>query len=178
MLRLLWSKLDKNYDNMKQRLQKHSHDFEDEAKLAVVQATRNWQAQIEETLSSNNSVGRSSPPQVLSTIPFPQNLMFSGRDGLLQEIHDALLVYPSNEVDVLRSVALLGIGGMGKTQIALEYAYRFRGLYSGIFWVRSETEMELRQSLAALAKQLELYQDAVAEDKAVELATSWLNGNT
>ncbi|OAQ99620.1 hypothetical protein LLEC1_04744 [Akanthomyces lecanii] len=177
MIRLLWSKLDKNFDNIKQRLQKHSQDLEDEAKLAVVQATRNWQAQIEETLSSASSGAQSSPPQVLSTLPFPRNFLFSGRNDLLQEMYNALLVCPSNEVDVLRSMALVGIGGIGKTQIALEYAYRFRGRYSGIFWVRSETEMELQQSLAALAKELGLCQGAVAEDKAVELVTSWLNSN-
>lgn len=55
-----------------------------------------------------------------ASIP-PRNLLFTGRDELLSQ----LLACFQHE----RVVALCGLGGIGKTQIALEYAYRSKEAY-------------------------------------------------
>jgi predicted secreted protein len=44
------------------------------------------------------------------------------------------------------------MGGMGKTQLALEYAYRFRSHYHCIFWLAADRGPELAQNLAEIAE--------------------------
>jgi hypothetical protein len=48
------------------------------------------------------------------------------------------------------------MGGVGKTVLAVEYAYRFRNLYDGVWWCSAETRAGLMTSLAALAIELEV----------------------
>jgi NB-ARC domain len=48
-------------------------------------------------------------------------------------------------------VAVQGMGGVGKTSLAIEYAHRFRGLYAGVCWCPSETRPGLLSALASLA---------------------------
>jgi hypothetical protein len=74
-------------------------------------------------------------------------------------------------------VALFGMGGVGKTQIALEYAYRFRGNYSHLLWIKSEMEIELRQFLTELVRCLSLIGGGESEEKDVILARQWLEGS-
>lgn len=65
-------------------------------------------------------------------LPYGRNSNFLGRDEQLDQIHQALRGSPRNSF--IKEV-LHGTGGMGKTQIALEYAYRYQAEYSSIFWV-------------------------------------------
>jgi tetratricopeptide (TPR) repeat protein len=51
-------------------------------------------------------------------------------------------------------IAVHGLGGVGKTSIAVEYAYRYRQRYSGIWWCPAETRIGLLTSLAGLAREL------------------------
>jgi len=57
--------------------------------------------------------------------------------------------------DGSRRIAVLhGLGGMGKTQLAVAYAKRYRDSYSAIFWLNIKNEDSLRQSFANLARQI------------------------
>ena len=47
--------------------------------------------------------------------------------------------------------AVQGMGGVGKTSLAIEYAHRFRGLYAGVCWCPAETRTGLLSALAGLA---------------------------
>ena len=81
-------------------------------------------------------------------MPFHPNPYFTGRDLLLAELH-ARLTAP--EAD--RRVALTGLGGVGKTQLAVEHAYRQRADYDLVWWVRGEQPTSLLADYAALAAQ-------------------------
>jgi tetratricopeptide (TPR) repeat protein len=63
--------------------------------------------------------------------------------------------------------AVQGMGGVGKTSLAIEYAHRFRGLYAGVCWCPSETRTGLLSALASLAVTLSA---ATTEDADVEKA--------
>jgi WD40 repeat protein len=66
-------------------------------------------------------------------VPFPRNADFVGRDGDLARLHDSL----SGPGPVgIRPAGLTGMGGIGKTQLAVEYVHRHRSDYpDGIFWI-------------------------------------------
>src|SRR3954447_2031288 len=55
-------------------------------------------------------------------------------------------------------VALTGLGGMGKTKIALEYCYRAWtcSMYQYTFWVKADSELSLQSSFEKIAKLLDI----------------------
>jgi WD40 repeat protein len=68
-------------------------------------------------------------------VPFPRNGDFVGRDGDLARLRDSLTESDARPVGI-RPAGLTGMGGVGKTQLAVEYVYRHREEYpDGIFWI-------------------------------------------
>ncbi|KAJ5803463.1 uncharacterized protein N7503_005913 [Penicillium pulvis] len=89
------------------------------------------------------------------TLPFSRNPSFYGRTEILKQITDALAT-ESGSAEV-RSVALWGTGGIGKTQIALEYA--FQQVSTGcqiVLWIACEKETEIANSFNKAAQKLQL----------------------
>lgn len=76
-------------------------------------------------------------------------------------------------------VALHGMGGIGKTRLAVEYAWRHARDYSALLFVSAETPEILDASLASLAATLSLPQQNEPEDP-VRLAAvlAWLAANS
>ena len=98
-------------------------------------------------------VGRKAdePPPVWGNVP-PQNISFTGREELLEQLHERL----SQGTTAVLPQALHGMGGVGKSQIAIEYVYRHMADYDVIWWIRSERPGQIQQDLAELAAELDL----------------------
>ncbi len=95
-----------------------------------------------------------SGPRVPSSVPRIWNIParnpgFTGRDGLLVAVRERLL---ATEAAVVQ--ALHGMGGVGKTQLAIEYAHRFAGAYDLAWWVAAEQPALIGDQLAALGAEL------------------------
>ncbi|KAI9763144.1 MAG: Vegetative incompatibility protein HET-E-1 [Geoglossum simile] len=88
-----------------------------------------------------------SIPFSLSTISEIEH--FVAREDELRYIHEALRGDGSR-----RTVVLYGLGGIGKTQLAIAYAKRHKDNYSAIFWLNIKDEDSLKQSFASVAKQI------------------------
>ncbi|EHK23902.1 uncharacterized protein TRIVIDRAFT_221152 [Trichoderma virens Gv29-8] len=84
----------------------------------------------------------------------PQNTKFVGRERILQKIERWFR--KRREPDETNILALYGMGGNGKSQIALEYAHRYRKQYGIILWISSETERSANQSIREAAARLKL----------------------
>jgi hypothetical protein len=78
-----------------------------------------------------------------------RNPGFTGRDGLLVAVRERLLAGDKAVVQAFR-----GMGGVGQTQLAIEYAYRFAGAYDLAWWVDSEQPALIGDQLAALGMAL------------------------
>lgn len=91
------------------------------------------------------------PPPVWGNVP-PRNINFTGREDLLTDLHDRLR---AGTTAVLPHT-LHGMGGVGKSQLAIEYVYRHTTDYDLIWWVPAEGTGQIRQSLTELAAQLGL----------------------
>ncbi|KAF2157725.1 hypothetical protein K461DRAFT_326006 [Myriangium duriaei CBS 260.36] len=86
----------------------------------------------------------------LSGVPIAKK--FIGRQNELQRMSEALLPNAGNtrrKVFVLR-----GLGGIGKTQLAVEFARKHRDAFSSIFWLDASSEDTLKSSLAACSQRL------------------------
>jgi tetratricopeptide (TPR) repeat protein len=95
----------------------------------------------------------------------PRNRNFTGRADLLDRLSEELAG------GVAAVVAAYGLGGVGKTQLVLEYAHRHLGDYELVWWVPAETRLLTTASLAELAVQLGLPARAEqAEQAAAALA--------
>ena len=96
------------------------------------------------------AVVRGSGPGLAGVMPRVWNIParnpgFTGRDGLLESVRDRLLAGDTAVVQ-----ALHGMGGVGKTQLAAEYAHRFAGSYELAWWVNAEQGGLIGDQIAGL----------------------------
>jgi hypothetical protein len=82
----------------------------------------------------------------------PRNPRFTGRDGKLTELRRRLRAGEGTPV----VQALYGLGGVGKTQLVIEYAHRFAADYELVWWIDAEQPVLIPDQLAALAARLDL----------------------
>jgi tetratricopeptide (TPR) repeat protein len=90
--------------------------------------------------------------QIMWNLHHLRNEDFTGRDDLLAALTDAL----GSEGSLTRPQTLFGMPGVGKTQIAVEYAYRCKERYSIIWWVRAEASLTIIEDYIRLANELGL----------------------
>src|SRR5271154_7199390 len=80
--------------------------------------------------------------------------LFIGRQAEFQDM-ESILQPQSDSPDSTRKVLILGgMGGIGKTQLAITYAKRYRHSYTSIFWLNANTEATLNNSLRDLANRI------------------------
>lgn len=123
---------------------------------------------ISPSLSESNAPEAMQPGGTLSesralwTVPYARNPYFTGRDEVLDQLMQLLTPDVPGQPTVLRQAALTqlqaltGLGGIGKTQIAVEYAYRAheQGHYTHTLWITAASEEAILTSFTSLADQL------------------------
>jgi serine/threonine protein kinase/tetratricopeptide (TPR) repeat protein len=118
-----------------------------------------------------------TPPTRLPMIwnvPHRRNMFFTGRKQVLDALHDA---FCSGKA-ATQIQAISGLSGIGKTQVALEYAYRYHNEYQAILWVRGDTREKMLTDIAALASTLNLQEQHAREQQhSIEAVKSWLRKN-
>jgi tetratricopeptide (TPR) repeat protein len=112
------------------------------------------------------------PPRPFIGVP-PRIASFTGRADELDRL-DAILMRDKPAAVTQASVAraaVHGMGGVGKTSLAVEYAHRYRSLYAGVCWCPAQTRTGLLSALASLAVKLgEVTSEEADVEKAAKAA--------
>ncbi|RSL49753.1 hypothetical protein CEP54_012260 [Fusarium duplospermum] len=107
-------------------------------------------------------------PSVKRIIPHGRNSEFIPRPGLSDNIFGMI----STSSQWTQSVVLCGVGGSGKTQLALEYAYiRCGDPNCSVFWVRADSAATLTSDYRSIAKELEIEQHLKGDDLLTAVCT-------
>ena len=112
-------------------------------------------------------------PEQVWMVPYRRNSFFTGRDDLLARLHGC---FTQDRAAVLtQGQAIHGLGGVGKTQIAVEYAYRYRDAYRFVLWASAASEETLRAAYITMADRLQLPERTLQEqEKIVAAVLHWL----
>ncbi len=107
--------------------------------------------------------------RVPTNVPYRRNPYFTGRAEVLERMAVAL------RESAGQPVAICGMGGMGKTQLALEYMYRHQNAYRAILWARAESYETLFADFLEIARELGLPEAGETDaQRAVKAVTRWL----
>ena len=113
-------------------------------------------------------------PQVWN-VPHHRNPNFTGRKDILSNLRAALT---SGEPSAWKQ-AITGMGGVGKTQLAIEYIYRRKTDYKVIWWIRSEEPAAMAADYADLAASLDLPEKNSPDQTEITKAVKrWLEHNS
>lgn len=122
-----------------------SHQSEETSSGAPIETTF-W------TTASPHNV--SALPIAPWNVPYLRNRYFTGRESTLTTLHKILNARVTGSFIVY--IAISGLGGVGKTQCAVEYAYRYRSEYSAVLWVQADSQKSLVSDFVKLAGLLNL----------------------
>ncbi|MFI8938306.1 tetratricopeptide repeat protein [Streptomyces syringium] len=111
-------------------------------------------------------------PPGLNNLPAPRSAVFVGRDEDLARLGAAMDAGGAPTV-------VHGLGGMGKSTLALHYAHCHRDRYNPVWWVPAETPDGITLALATLAAHLDPYAGLTASASAegAAWATAWLQSH-
>ena len=105
-------------------------------------------------------------------VPKP-NPYFTGREDILEKLHNSL------NSDKAATLAISGLGGIGKSQTAVEYAYIYRNEYNAVLWVEADSREAIISSYATLAEVLDLPEKYRKEQNFIVSAVlRWLEDNS
>ena len=114
------------------------------------------------------------PPSSLppgSRLPFPRNAAFTGRQADLKTLAADLLFSSSSALAaIVDAAALSGSGGIGKTQLAVEFCYRYGQFFYGVHWLQADQELNPQIALCGREMDLKPWPETPPEQVTVTLA--------
>ncbi|ERF72255.1 hypothetical protein EPUS_02142 [Endocarpon pusillum Z07020] len=110
-----------------------------------------------------------TPPSPSSTVPFPRDQDFVDRRTLLDQIHQKCSIPASR-------TALVGLGGAGKSQLAIEYSYQIRDQSpeTWVFWVHASNAARFEQSFQEIADRVKIPEWRSPKADMFKLVHDWL----
>jgi hypothetical protein len=110
-----------------------------------------------------------------NNIPFERNRRFVGRGDILQELTEKLLVNKE-----CHRVALVGLGGIGKTQVALEFAYAVKTSWPeySIFWIPALSMETMEHACSDITRILNIHQGTDDKEDVKEVVRRYLSKET
>jgi tetratricopeptide (TPR) repeat protein/transcriptional regulator with XRE-family HTH domain len=146
--------------------------------LGLSQLQGEWQGKPPARPAPREQQPVARPPDPrMGTFPTPRNTFFLGREDVLARLHRRL--HAGQTMALAQPPALSGLGGVGKTQVALEYAYRHAQEYQAVFWLRADTRDAVVAGFLEIARTLNLPEhDQRDQLIAVAAVKNWFGQHT
>ncbi|OCL05553.1 TPR-like protein [Glonium stellatum] len=143
-----------------------AHDTQTTLMTGLLQEIRD---RIPTEIHSAATEGPGILPSPSSTVPFRRDPEFICRSALLDQIYAKCSTSASR-------VALVGLGGVGKSQLAIEYSYqmRERAPQTWIFWVHASTAARFEEGYRAIAEKAKLHGRDDPKTNILRLVYQWL----
>jgi len=133
----------------------------------------NWQQKEAKLVAFQNLLNQKLLPHIWNVL-HSRNPNFTGREDILSELQGAL---NSGEPAAWKQT-LTGLGGVGKTQLAVEYIYRHKADYRVVWWIRSEESTIMSADYAGLVQDLNLKEmESRDHPETVRAVKCWLEHN-
>jgi len=159
-----------HYDNLILLCRNHHKRVDDQENTYTVQRLLQMKAAHEKWVRVSLGPRPRSLALISDLVP-RRNPHFTGRESLLTRLRSAL----TSGQPPARPQVLHGQGGVGKTQLTVEYAYRHAAEYDLVWWVRAEEPAALAADYAALAGPLNLPEkDEPDQRLVVQAVRRWL----
>ncbi|RHZ46901.1 uncharacterized protein CDV56_103201 [Aspergillus thermomutatus] len=142
IVRNSWPELRGDFNRTIQRIRRLSSTVESEVELTRMRRDNQKYHEILELMSTIHTQKSEPEKKRYYYLPFSENSRFWGREDILSQIQSSLDVEGKA---TLRSFALHGMGGVGKTQVALRYANDSRSKYDAIFWLATDNLVTIGQ---------------------------------
>ena len=108
-------------------------------------------------------------PTEVWTVPQQRDMFFTGRDEIFHSLRELLI--PGSTMALTQAIS--GLGGIGKTHTAVEFAYRFHQDYEAVLWLQADSWETLVSACIQLADELALPEQKEA-DQVVAEVQRWL----
>jgi len=163
----------RNIQRQHESVRKYRQEYEELQKIVTPAQVQNIGDLLQQQEAKLDEINKLLPP--IWNVSHIRNTHFTGREDILSELRAALT---SGEPAAWKQ-AVTGMGGVGKTQIALEYIYRHMAKYQIIWWIRSEELATMASDYADLAGPLGLREkDSIDQTEIVRAVKSWLEHNS
>ncbi len=143
-------------------------------------ATTALAAQLEQlALPEPGELAKPGPLPARSYFPYHRNMTFTGRSSYLLQLAGLLLPGPELSGGLPKAAVITGMGGLGKTQLAVEFAYRYGRYYpGGVYWMSFADGENVAEEVAATGGDggMALFDDAdqlTLEQKVKQIRRAW-----
>ncbi len=143
----------------------HRHD-QDQPKRAKPPQAPGFPGKVQHSVAEPQTFPGAFP--ALWNMPFRRNPFFTGREELLKHLRENLTT--TKAAALVQAQAISGLGGIGKTQTAVEYAYRYYHTYHTILWMNAAARDALITSYVELAALLALPEQQEQDQKKIVAA--------
>jgi hypothetical protein len=118
------------------------------------------------------------PEHKPNNLPLPTiGTLFKGREPFLDDLRTRLGVPDGKATAIVNRLAVQGLGGVGKTRVAVEYAWRHADDYTALLFVSAPTLAEMRTNLANLVGVLGTPAETASLDEQLTQVLHWLEAN-
>lgn len=171
-----WQTFRSDFSRTLMRIKRMSSHVEGEADVLRMRKDENRYHEVLQLLASikvDKEKEKDQQPVRYDNIPFSMNPKFSGRQDILETVHNAL--GPDASSPSAKSIALFGTGGVGKTQIAIQYAYQNQDQFDVVLWIAADNAITMSQSFRVIAEGLELLNAGEEPKDTVWAVRNWIS---
>lgn len=176
-------KLKVEFTELFTRIQEHTRWIDIEALVGLNLQLQGLTTRNHQEILSNIHLAMASPPPVPTNVaasatyrllPHVANSTFFGRADELKRLHDIVVPCRKSKLSI---TSIIGEGGVGKSQLALQFAYLHLDEFTAIFWVTADAKFKISQAYEDIAVEVGLKTSSTAQgslDSIVDVTKRWL----